>query len=78
MATKSQKASITTKSASRRQRVVGTSTNLNLQEALKAATDQLGAPGPHSDIVVCTVEKFEVSRGGIADVRTLSVTLVSK
>jgi hypothetical protein len=75
MATTSKK--VSAKSASSRQRVVGTSTNLDLQEALRDATDQL-RPGPHTDIVECTIEKLEVSRGGIADVRTLSVTLVSK
>jgi hypothetical protein len=78
MAMKSVKKGLKTKVAKRRQKVVGTSTKLNFDEALKDATDQLKPPGPGTDIVFCTVEKMEVSRGGIADVRTLSITLVSK
>jgi hypothetical protein len=61
-----------------KQRFTGSSTNLKLEEALNEAIDKIPSPGQGSDIVTCIIEKLEVSRGGIADLRTLTVTLISK
>jgi hypothetical protein len=61
-----------------KQRVIGKSSKLNLQEALQDAISQLKPPRPGSDIVTCEIISFDVTVGGFTNIPELAVTLVSK